>query len=57
MYIKTWDFHFLILQSFEECEQIMMQRGHIFLNTLLEARGKVAKQSLPFISDGCVSVT
>lgn len=44
----------LMFQSFDECEQIMLQRGRIFLDTLLEARGKVAKQALPFISDGCV---
>ncbi|XP_023943571.1 translation initiation factor eIF-2B subunit alpha [Bicyclus anynana] len=44
-------------KSFEECEQIMLQRGQIFLDTLLEARGKVAKQALPFISDGCKILT
>lgn len=46
-----------MFQSFEECEQIMLQRGHIFLNTFLEARGKVAKQTLSFINDGCVSIS
>ncbi|KAH9631414.1 hypothetical protein HF086_014259, partial [Spodoptera exigua] len=38
--------------SFEECEQIMLQRGHIFLNTLLEARGKVANIAAHAINDG-----
>ncbi|OWR55198.1 eIF2B-alpha protein [Danaus plexippus plexippus] len=47
----------LDVKSFEECEQIMLQRGRIFLETLLEARGKVAKQALPFIVDGCKIVT
>ncbi|CAG9133524.1 unnamed protein product [Plutella xylostella] len=47
----------LDVKSFEECELIMKHRGHIFLDTLLEARGKVAKQTLPFISDGCRILT
>ncbi|KAL0881542.1 hypothetical protein ABMA27_001381 [Loxostege sticticalis] len=47
----------LDVKSFDECEQIMLQRGRIFLDTLLEARGKVAKQAIPFISDGCKILT
>ncbi|XP_072929303.1 translation initiation factor eIF2B subunit alpha [Epargyreus clarus] len=47
----------LDVKSFDECEQIMLQRGRIFLDTLLEARGKVAKQALPFITDGCKILT
>lgn len=47
----------LDVKSFEECEQIMLQRGQIFLDTLLEARGKVAKQALAFITDGSKILT
>ncbi|KAJ0177695.1 hypothetical protein K1T71_006568 [Dendrolimus kikuchii] len=47
----------LDVKSFEECEQIMLQRGHIFLDTLLEARGKVAKEALSFITDGSKILT
>lgn len=47
----------LDITSFEECVQIMLQRGRIFLDTLFQARGKVAKQALPFISDGCKILT
>lgn len=46
---------FLNFQGYEDCEQVMLQRGRTFLEALLEARGKVAKQALPFIGDGCVS--
>ncbi|XP_049870807.1 translation initiation factor eIF-2B subunit alpha [Pectinophora gossypiella] len=44
-------------KTYKECEQVMLQRGRIFLDTLLEARGKVAKQALSFISDGCRILT
>ncbi|KAI5646872.1 initiation factor 2 subunit family domain-containing protein [Phthorimaea operculella] len=44
-------------KTYKECEQVMLQRGRIFLDTLLEARGKVAKQALPFIGDGCKILT
>ncbi|XP_045535390.1 translation initiation factor eIF-2B subunit alpha [Papilio machaon] len=57
LFMRFITFAKLDVKSFEECEQIMLQRGHIFLRTLLEARGKVAKQALPFISDGCKILT
>ncbi|CAK1543920.1 unnamed protein product [Leptosia nina] len=57
LFMRFITFAKLDVKSFEECEQIMLQRGRIFLDTLLEARGKVAKQSLPFISDGCKILT
>ncbi|KAG6441773.1 translation initiation factor eIF-2B subunit alpha [Manduca sexta] len=57
LFMRFITFARLDVKSFEECEQIMLQRGHIFLNTLLEARGKVAKQALTFISDGCKILT
>ncbi|XP_026330285.1 translation initiation factor eIF-2B subunit alpha [Hyposmocoma kahamanoa] len=44
-------------KGYEDCEQVMLQRGRTFLEALLEARGKVAKQALPFISDGCKILT
>ncbi|CAH2085653.1 unnamed protein product [Euphydryas editha] len=57
LFMRFITFAKLDVKSFEECEQIMLQRGRIFLDTLLEARGKVAKQALPFISDGCKILT
>ncbi|CAK1579203.1 unnamed protein product [Parnassius mnemosyne] len=57
LFMRFITFTKLDVKSFEECEQIMLQRGHIFFETLLEARGKVAKQALPFISDGCKILT
>ncbi|PZC76969.1 hypothetical protein B5X24_HaOG203919 [Helicoverpa armigera] len=53
LFMRFITFAKLDTNSFEECEQIMLQRGHIFLNTLLEARSKVVKESMPFITDGC----
>ncbi|VVC94471.1 unnamed protein product [Leptidea sinapis] len=57
LFMRFITFAKLDVKSFEECEQIMLQRGRIFLDTLLEARGKVAKQALPFIRDGCKILT
>ncbi|CAH2981715.1 unnamed protein product [Chilo suppressalis] len=57
LFMRFITFAKLDVKSFEECEQIMLKRGRIFLDTLLEARGKVAKQALPFISDGCRILT
>ncbi|KAJ8718918.1 hypothetical protein PYW07_016474 [Mythimna separata] len=57
LFMRFITFAKLDVKSFEECEQIMLQRGHIFLNTLLEARGKVAKQATIPISDGCKILT
>ncbi|XP_026759695.2 translation initiation factor eIF-2B subunit alpha isoform X1 [Galleria mellonella] len=57
LFMRFITFAKIDVKSFEECEQIMLQRGHIFLNQLLEARGKVAEQALPFISDGCKILT
>ncbi|XP_053605764.1 translation initiation factor eIF2B subunit alpha [Plodia interpunctella] len=57
LFMRFITFAKLDVKSFEECEQIMLQRGRIFLDKLLEARGKVAKQALSFISDGCKILT
>ncbi|CAB3235444.1 unnamed protein product [Arctia plantaginis] len=57
LFMRFITFAKLDVKSFEECEQIMLQRGHIFLNELLEARGKVAKQAMAFIRDGCKILT
>uniref|UniRef100_A0A2A4IUW5 Translation initiation factor eIF2B subunit alpha n=1 Tax=Heliothis virescens TaxID=7102 RepID=A0A2A4IUW5_HELVI len=57
LFMRFITFAKLDTNSFEECEQIMLQRGHIFLNTLLEARSKVVKESMPFITDGCSILT
>ncbi|CAH1635583.1 unnamed protein product [Spodoptera littoralis] len=52
LFMRFITFAKLDVKSFEECEQIMLQRGHIFLNTLLEARGKVANIAAHAINDG-----
>ncbi|XP_066997961.1 translation initiation factor eIF2B subunit alpha [Anabrus simplex] len=39
-------------KTFEECKDIMLHRGEVFLKKLMEARGKVAKLASPFIIDG-----
>ncbi|XP_059053563.1 translation initiation factor eIF-2B subunit alpha [Achroia grisella] len=57
LFMRFITFAKLDVKSFEECEQIMLQRGRIFLDQLLEARGKVAQQALPFISDGSKILT
>lgn len=41
-------------KTMEECKQIMVHRGQIFLKKLLESRNIVAKQGGQFITDGCV---
>ncbi|XP_028026177.1 translation initiation factor eIF-2B subunit alpha isoform X1 [Bombyx mandarina] len=57
LFMRFITFAKLDTKSFEECEKIMLQRGNIFLDKLLEARGKVAKQALSFICDGCKILT
>ncbi|CAH0673888.1 unnamed protein product [Spodoptera exigua] len=52
LFMRFITFAKLDVKSFEECEQIMLQRGHIFLNTLLEARGKIANIAAHAINDG-----
>lgn len=42
-------------KTMEECKEIMVHRGQIFLKKLLEARNIIAKQGAQFIADGCVS--
>lgn len=39
-------------KTFEECKNIMLHRGQLFLKKLMEARGKVAKSAAGFIVDG-----
>lgn len=41
-------------KTVEECKEIMLHRGKIFLNKLLEARRVIAKHGAQFITDGCV---
>ncbi|CAH0777558.1 unnamed protein product [Bemisia tabaci] len=43
--------------NFEECKDIMLHRGEVFLKKLLQARGKVAKQACAFIYDGSIVLT
>ena len=43
------------LQSFEECQKIMVERGNLFLKKLAVSRQKIAKLAHRFISDGSVS--
>lgn len=42
-------------KTMDECKEIMVHRGQIFLKKLLEARNIIAKQGAQFITDGCVS--
>lgn len=39
----------------DECKELMLHRGQIFLKKLLEARNVIAKQCAQFVTDGCVS--
>ncbi|XP_011305433.1 translation initiation factor eIF-2B subunit alpha [Fopius arisanus] len=43
--------------SFAECKGIMLHRGNMFYDKLVEARGKVAKVAVNFITDGCKILT
>lgn len=42
-------------QCFDECKKIMLNRGHVFIKKLDEARGKIVKLAANFIEDGSVS--
>ncbi|XP_041968326.1 translation initiation factor eIF-2B subunit alpha [Aricia agestis] len=53
LFMRFITFAKLDVESFEQCEQIMLKRGRIFLDTLLAARGKIAKLAQQFIFDGC----
>ncbi|XP_047998292.1 translation initiation factor eIF-2B subunit alpha isoform X2 [Leguminivora glycinivorella] len=57
LFMRFITFAKLDMESFDKCQEIMLERGNVFLQTLLEARGKVAAQALPFISDGCKILT
>lgn len=41
-------------KTMDECKQIMVHRGQVFLKKLLEARKIIATQGAQFITDGCV---
>lgn len=41
----------------EECRQIMLHRGNIFLNKLLNSRNVIADKAQKFITDGCRVLT
>lgn len=41
----------------EECRQIMLNRGKIFLTKLLNSRQVISQQAQRFISDGCRILT
>lgn len=41
----------------EECREIMLHRGKIFLNKLLNSRNVIATQAQKFITDGCQVLT
>lgn len=43
-------------KTMEECKDIMLNRGQIFLTKLLEARNIIAKQAAQFITDDCVNL-
>lgn len=42
-------------KTMEECKQIMVHRGQVFLTKLLESRKVIAQRGALFITDGCVS--
>lgn len=42
-------------KTVDECKEIMLHRGQVFLRKLLEARKVIAKQCAQFVTDGCVS--
>lgn len=44
-------------KTVDECKEIMLHRGQLFLKKLLEARNIIAKQCAQFVTDGCVSVS
>lgn len=51
---------FITLATFDdktadECKELMLHRGQMFLKKLLEARNIIAKQCAQFVTDGCVS--
>lgn len=51
---------FITLATFDdktadECKEIMLHRGEMFLKKLSEARNIIAKQCAQFVTDGCVS--
>lgn len=39
----------------DECKELMLHRGQMFLKKLSEARNTIAKQCAQFVTDGCVS--
>ncbi|XP_054275214.1 translation initiation factor eIF-2B subunit alpha-like [Macrosteles quadrilineatus] len=43
--------------SFEECKEIMIKRGRVFLQKLMCSRGRVAKLAAAFITDGTCILT
>lgn len=52
-YIHTYVSN-VLFQTFDECKQIMLERGLLFLQKLEEARGKIVKLAGQFIIDGSV---
>lgn len=42
-------------KTMDECRTILVNRGEIFLNKLMQARPIIAKQAAQFITDDCVS--
>ncbi|XP_057670226.1 translation initiation factor eIF-2B subunit alpha [Diorhabda carinulata] len=44
-------------RDFEKCKTIMLDRGHLFINKLDEARGKIVKLAANFIEDGSKVLT
>lgn len=46
----------MTFQCFDECKKIMLNRGHVFIKKLDEARGKIVRLAANFIEDGSVSI-
>jgi translation initiation factor 2B subunit (eIF-2B alpha/beta/delta family) len=43
------------LQDFQKCQNIMVERGNMFLQKVASSRQKIARQADKFIRDGSVS--
>lgn len=44
-------------RGMEECREIMLHRGKLFLNKLLNSRNVIAQKARKFITDGCRVLT
>lgn len=43
-------------KTMDECKEIMVHRGQLFLKKLLDSRSVIAVKGAQYINDGCVSL-